>query len=239
LSNFERLSFSTDVELARCAAEQWLRLVAQSNSRGEKHLVALSGGRITKAFFAALTDLAPKLGIRLDQVHFFWADERCVPPTDPESNFAMADQLLFRPLKIHPGQIHRLRGETEPQVAVESAIFELNALAPKSATGTPMFDVIFLGMGEDGHVASLFPNASAEVINCPAPFLHIDNSPKPPLRRISLSYQTLAAAREVWTLISGAGKEKAFQDSIAGMTPLGRVLQQRNHTKLWVTGIAE
>ena len=99
----------------------------------------------------------------------------------------------------------------------------------------PVLDLIFLGMGEDGHVASLFPDAPAEVVNHPGPFLFIDNSPKPPPRRISLSYAAMVAARQVWVLISGVGKEKALRESLvfSGKTPLARVIQLRHNTRIF------
>ena len=92
--------------------------------------------------------------------------------------------------------------------------------------GQPVLDLIFLGMGEDGHVASLFPDAPPEILNCAGPFLAIENSPKPPPRRISLSYAAIAAARQVWALVSGAGKEAALRESLrpGGRTPLARVI---------------
>lgn len=237
MANFELKNFATDAELARAVAERWLDAVAEANAKKQPHLVALSGGRITKAFFTAVVELARKSGTSLANVHFFWADERCVPPTDPESNFYLADQLLFRPLQIHPGQIHRLRGEADAQVAVESATFELKSISPKDDAGLPRIDVVFLGMGEDGHVASLFPNAPAEVIDCPAPYLHIDNSPKPPPKRISLSYAALTAARHVWVLVAGAGKEAALAESLrpGGTTPLANTIRRRSNTTLFST----
>jgi 6-phosphogluconolactonase len=90
-------------------------------------------------------------------------------------------------------------------------------------------------MGEDGHIASLFPGAPAEIVHCPAPFLVVENSPKPPPRRISLNYAALAAATQVWVLISGAGKEKALRESLhlLGKTPLGRVIQLRKSTRIF------
>ena len=228
-------SFSNDDDLARTGAIQWLEKGAEANAQKSPHLVALSGGRITKTFFAAVVELSEKKAISLENVHFFWADERCLPPTDPESNFYIADQLLFRPLKIHPSKIHRIHGEADPVVAANSAIFELSSIATKDTSGQPRFDLIFLGMGEDGHVASLFPNASAETIASPAPFLTISDSPKPPSRRISLSYSVIGAAREVWGLVAGAGKEQALKDSLAGKTPLGRVIEMRKNTKIFST----
>jgi 6-phosphogluconolactonase len=95
--------------------------------------------------------------------------------------------------------------------------------------------LIFLGMGEDGHVASLFPNASVEIVNGAKPFLAVENSPKPPFRRISMSYAIIAAAKQVWILASGAGKEAALRESLEpdGHTPLARVVRSRSHTKIF------
>jgi 6-phosphogluconolactonase len=98
-----------------------------------------------------------------------------------------------------------------------------------------VLDLIFLGMGEDGHVASLFPDALPKILNCASPFLAIENSPKPPPRRISLSYAAIAAAKQVWVLVSGAGKETALRESLrpGGRTPLARVLQLRSRTRIF------
>jgi 6-phosphogluconolactonase len=242
VKNFELISFATADELARTVAGAWLDEIETANLAGKPHCVALSGGRITQKFFTSVVEQArarkskdgatPSLP---SNVHFFWADERCVSPDDPESNFKLAGDLLFKPLSIPENQIHRLRGEDSPQTAVKIAGEELCRVAPLNPSGQPILDLVFLGMGEDGHIASLFPDAPAEVLNCPAPFLFIDNSPKPPPRRISLSYAAIAAARQVWVLISGAGKEKALRESLdfSGKTPLGRLVQQRPHTRIF------
>jgi len=222
-------------ELARATASAWLDEIESANRAGKSHSVALSGGRITQKFFTSTVEQAASRKISFARIHFFWADERCVPPTDSESNFAMANEILFRPLQISPEKIHRLRGEIEPQAAVAEAIHEICELAPRNKSGQPILDLIFLGMGEDGHVASLFPNATDEIINCSLPYLSIDNSPKPPPQRISLSYAAIAAAKEVWVLVSGEGKEKAFQESVSpnGQTPLACMLQSRLQTRIF------
>lgn len=227
--NFELLAFAGADELARAAASAWLDEIEAANRAGRTHCVALSGGRITQKFFAAAVEQGGARKASFAQIHFFWADERCVPLTDAESNFKMADELLFQPLKISADQIHRLRGELPAAEAVELANEELRRYASANATGMSALDLILLGMGEDGHIASLFPNATPEILNCPAPFLAVDNSPKPPPQRISLSYAAIAAARQVWVLVSGAGKEAAFRESLKsdGRTPLARVIQAR------------
>src|SRR6185312_17568549 len=108
--------------------------------------------------FASAVEQAKTRNISFECVHFFWVDERCVPSTDPESNFKMANDLLFAPLKISEKQIHRIRGEESPEAAVKVAEEEFQQFASHNSENQPVLDLIFLGMGEDGHVASLFPN---------------------------------------------------------------------------------
>ena len=101
----------------------------------------------------------------------------------------------------------------------------------------PVLDLILLGMGEDGHTASLMPNTSPSVANSREPYVHVANSPKPPPDRLTLTYPVLASAREVWVLVSGEGKEEAFRQSLRqdGRTPLARVLQSRRQTRVYST----
>lgn len=179
----------------------------------------------------------------MERTHFFWADERCVPPDDVESNFKLANELLFTPLRIAPAQIHRLRGELPPEEAVERANAELARVAPFE-NGERALDLIFLGMGEDGHVASLFQNAMFDLeknAKCNSAFIFVPNSPKPPPRRISLNYKAIAAARQVWVLASGRGKEDALRRSVIaegrmseGQTSLGKVIMSRAMTKIFM-----
>jgi 6-phosphogluconolactonase len=229
MANYELISFATANELARAAASAWLDKIEAANRAGKTHCVALSGGRITQKLFAAVVEQGGVRKISFAGVHFFWADERCVPPTDADSNFKLACELLFAPLKISASQIHRLRGEVAPEAAVKIAEAELREFARAGENNLPVLDLVLLGMGEDGHIASLFPNATPEILNCTAPFLTVTNSPKPPPERISLGYAAIAAARQVWTLVSGAGKEAAFRESLqpGGQTPLARVIQSR------------
>ena len=148
-----------------------------ANRAGKSHCVALSGGRIAQKFFAATAGQAAARKISFADVHFFWADERCVPPTDPESNFKMANEWLLTPLNIAKTQIHRLRGEFPPADAVKIANDEIRHFTPVNEKKLPVLDLIFLGMGEDGHVASLFPNAPAKNLDIFVPFLAVEIRP--------------------------------------------------------------
>jgi 6-phosphogluconolactonase len=230
------LCYPDAATLAKAAAGDWLRAleIAFKNPRNDlPYSVALSGGRVAKDFFGEIVRQAQaKLEVYeslLRRVHYFWADERCVPPTDPESNYKAARELLFEPLNIAEAQIHRLRGEAEEATVLNEATESICKQAPpEKGKGQPVLDVIFLGMGEDGHVASLFPGEPAEVTTSPAIY-RLVTAVKPPPRRITLGYGVLAAAKEVWVLASGGGKEQALKESLSpqGKTPLARVLRSR------------
>jgi 6-phosphogluconolactonase len=239
MQNVELLQFTNPDALAAAAADAWVDEMESTSRSGRPYCVALSGGRITEKFFLLTAEKALARKTPVKHVHFFWADERCVPPDDPESNFKLADDLLFQPLGIVESQIHRLRGELAPEAAVEQANAEIARIAPPGENGQSIFDLVFLGMGEDGHVASLFQNARSDPeksANCNGPFFFVPNSPKPPPQRISLNYTAIAAARRVWVLVSGSGKEAALRDSLnaEGKTSLGQVIKLRTQTKIFV-----
>ena len=109
----------------------------------------------------------------------------------------------------------------------------MNELARQSVNGQPVFDLILLGMGEDGHVASLFPGETADLVSSPEVYRSVVAS-KPPPNRITLGYATIAEAREVWVLVSGSGKENALRQSLedTSTTPLGLVIAWRTMTKI-------
>jgi 6-phosphogluconolactonase len=234
MQNVELICFAGTDALARAAASEWLEQIEAANRAGKSHWVALSGGRIAQKFFAAVVEQAKARSVSFVGVHFFWADERCVAPTDPESNFKVANELLFAPLKIGEAQIHRIRGEDSPEVAAQKAATEISRVVPLDSNGQPVLDLIFLGMGEDGHVASLFPGEIKAASSDQSVFRAIKNSPKPPPDRVTLGYPAIVAARQVWVLASGAGKEAALRESLSpsGKTPLARVIQMRQKTRV-------
>lgn len=233
---YQLFEFSSPDELAKAAAGRWLKQLAERKTKpsGRQYNVALSGGRIAKNFFSEIVRQSAQLPHGLfDDVHFFWADERCVPPGDPESNYNIARQLLFEPLKIPASQIHRLRGEGPEPLALREAVVDILKAAPV-ADGQPVLEMVFLGMGEDGHVASLFPGEPEAVVKDEAVYRAV-SAVKPPPRRITLGYAAIEAARDVWVVVSGTGKEVALRESLSptGKTPMARVLQARTETKVF------
>jgi 6-phosphogluconolactonase len=235
MNNFELLCFPTDLLLSQAAATAWLDDLAPTIRAGKPYFVALAGGRITLKFFGAVIESSKRSGVSLAEVHFFWGDERCVPPNHPESNFAAANQHFLQPLGIAQDKIHRIPGELPPDEAAAAATGEINRIVPPTAGGQPKLDLIFLGLGEDGHVASLFPGQSETVPSKRTVYRSVRNSPKPPPERVTLNYGAIASARQVWVLASGTGKAVALSKSLqnAGQTPLARVLQSRHHTRIF------
>ncbi len=227
--------FPDEKHLARAVADAWVNLVHAANCAGMPHYVALSGGRTAKSLFTTVSQQAVARHISFSNAHFFWADERSVPPDDAESNFRTAREFLFSPLNIPADHIHRIQGEKPPEVAATAAEAEIRRLAPHDSNGMPRLDLIFLGMGEDGHVASLFPGESIPTMAGEAVYRAVTNSPKPPANRVTLGYAAIAAARQVWVLVSGAGKGAALRASLepAGQTALARVLAARVQTRIF------
>ena len=227
MTKVEITRFASSAALARAAARDWCHQIAEAQ---QPFTIALSGGRIANDFFREVA-MTGRENHGLRNAHFFWADERSVPPDHADSNYRVARELLFEPLRIEPSHIHRVRGEDEPARAADDASEELLRVAGgEVGTARPALDWVFLGMGEDGHVASLFPGAEAR-----SGIYYPVIGPKPPPQRITLSYDILGAAREVWVLVSGAGKEAALKESLRpeGETPLGRVLKSRKFTKIF------
>ncbi|MCI0746246.1 MAG: 6-phosphogluconolactonase [Verrucomicrobia subdivision 3 bacterium] len=219
--------FETAQALAQAAAEEWCQQIERAE---QSFTVALSGGRIAKDFFGAIVVKSQRRK-GICNAHFFWADERCVPPDDADSNYRMARELLFDPLQINPSRVHRIRGEDSPPQAAAAASQELLLVTKANPDERPVLDWVFLGMGEDGHVASLFPGTSMPGGQVYVPV----TAPKPPPNRITLIYEVIAAARQVWVLVSGKGKEEALHKALSGdgQTPLATVLRSRTATRIF------
>ncbi|KAB2638317.1 MAG: 6-phosphogluconolactonase [Verrucomicrobia bacterium] len=232
---FEIRAFASDDALAAAAAAAWLDAIAASLAAGRDFTVALSGGRVMSKFLVVATAMAAARAMDFSRVRFFWADERGVPPDDPESNFHLANEALLQPAAVPAENIHRLCGELAPAAAVEAATRQLREVCGAAAGQMPTLDLVLLGMGEDGHVASLFPDDAASAADLTAVFLPVFDAPKPPPIRISLGHGPLAAARSVWVLASGPGKQAALHHALAaaGTTPLAQVLQRRAMTTIF------
>jgi 6-phosphogluconolactonase len=147
--------FPTPLALAESLA---LELVNQINDTSAERLpfsIALSGGNTPKLLFSVLGDKFSS-SVNWNNVHLFWVDERCVPPDDPESNFGMTKKALLSKTIIPEGNIHRIHGEDDPEKEAERYSDEIMSFTVKR-NGLPFFNIMLLGLGEDGHTASIFP----------------------------------------------------------------------------------
>jgi 6-phosphogluconolactonase len=210
-----RLTACPDPETAaQRAADHVARQLRHAHEqRGVAH-VALSGGT-TPGRTYELLGAKPEA---LSGVEVWFADERCVGPTDPESNYLLADETLLGAAAIAPERVHRMEGEAGPQEGASRYAQELERYFPDAGTtapGVPVLDVVVLGIGPDGHVASLFPGAGTLDAGEDAVCLGVWDSPKPPPERITLSLAVLRAARECVLLATGASKADAVAAMLA------------------------
>ena len=222
MGEVDRVRFESADALAQAAATAWL----DSLPAAGPHFAAFSGGRIAGNFFDAITSEVRARNTTLAHVDFFWADERCVPPNDPESNYGLMRSRLLERLKVPQDRVHRIKGETEPAAAAREASAEFTSVV------RPVLDFVFLGMGEDGHIASIFPGDAMDESS--TAFYRPVVAPKPPPRRITLAMHSMVAARNAWVLASGSGKEEALRKSLGGAsTPLGKLLERRGFTRIF------
>ena len=192
--------------------------VALETPSGGTATIALAGGSTPRAAYQHLAGRCPPWG----RVAFFFGDERCVPPDAEGSNYGMAREALLDRIPLRPSQVHRVLGELEPEEAARRAQEDLLASVPGSPW--PVFDLVLLGMGPDGHTASLFPGApeleETERLMVP---VHRPEMPQP--WRVSMTMPVLNAARRMLVVVGGAEKAPMVRRAIAGDTgiPAGRL----------------
>nr|WP_319394894.1 6-phosphogluconolactonase [uncultured Desulfobacter sp.] len=165
--------------------------------------ISLSGGSTPRMLFKRLSQKPYSTDINWTDLHFWWGDERCVMPTDPESNFGGANTLLFSRVSIPAGNIHRIWGENDPHKEAQRYAKEMTDTIPLH-DGVPVFDWILLGVGQDGHTASLFPgktNYGEQNLAIVAPH------PQSGRLRVSKTATVLKAAKRITYLVLGSGKQ--------------------------------
>ncbi len=192
--------------LAEEAAREFAAAAAEGIAARGVFRVVLSGGSTPRALYRRLTQQPYRDSIDWRRIHFFWTDERCVPPEHERSNYRMAKETLLAPLQVPGENVFRMRGEEEPrQAAAEYA--EILKAEFVSDRGMPRFDLVFLGLGSDGHTASLFPGTKAlgETKS------RVAANYVAQLRewRLTLTYPVVNAARHVVCLASGEEKSGA------------------------------
>jgi 6-phosphogluconolactonase len=200
------------------AARLVTKLVDVLAEREVAHVV-LTGGTIGIGSLAALAQLPAREAVDWGRVHLWWGDERFLPSGDKERNDTQARDALLDGLPLNPEFVHIMAPTDGPdgedaESAAERYAAELTKYAPEGADA-PAFDVLLLGMGPDGHIASLFPEHPGTHEVVPS-VIAVHNSPKPPPNRLSLTFRVIQSAREVWVVASGAEKAKAVALALSG-----------------------
>ena len=205
--------------LSRNAANIFIQQSTQAMTDRERFLVALNGGNTpTRLFQLLATDYRDQ--VDWSKVHIFWGDERCVPPNDPGSNYKQARDLLFSNIPIPDSNIHRIKGEFGPAEASKEYALTLSRFA-SHPLDLPRFDLAYLGMGEDGHTASLFPGSP---INVTEPVIPVNaHYQDRPANRVSLTPVVFNNAHMV--VCMATGEKKA--------TTLAEVLSDRYNPELY------
>lgn len=202
--------------LAARAAEQFTVAAERAASERGRVRIAISGGSTPKAAFQLLADAAQPWRGRMpwDKLELFWVDERCVPPDHPESNYRMTREALLDHVPLRPEQVHRMEGELNPQMAAARYESLLRNAFRLEGAESPRFDLVQLGIGPDGHTASLFPHTDAitEMIRLVA----ANHVPQMDTWRITLTWPVINQASSVFFLIAGMDKAAVLKEVLMG-----------------------
>jgi len=222
--------------LARAAAEHFVTLATAAIAARGQFVVALSGGSTPRTTYALLA--SDEFAARVDwpRVRVFWGDERCVPPDHPDSNYRMAREALLDKVPIPTENVHRMRGELPPDQAAAAYQAELEAVL--GAGGR--FDLILLGMGADGHTASLFPGTAA--LREQARWVVAYYVDRLAAWRVTLTPVAINAAAHVTFVVSGAGKAERLREVVTGpyqpdVLP-AQIVRPTDGRLLWLVDVA-
>ncbi len=203
--------FDDKYSVSCAAAELFIaRAAAAIRDRG-RFSVALAGGNTPRKAYELLAETPRHVAVEWSKVQVFWGDERCVPPDDPRSNYRMAREALLDRVPLKPAQIHRMRGEDDPEEAAQDYERELRSFF---AEGAARFDLVLLGLGDNAHTASLFPGLTVldEATRWVAPAYVKEQD----MHRITLTAPAINQARSVMFLVAGADKAPALAEVLYG-----------------------
>ncbi|CAG1065937.1 6-phosphogluconolactonase [uncultured bacterium] len=222
--------FQDKDSLARGAALLFIESFEEAVREKGFFSVVLSGGATPLRLYELLASKEYRSAVQWGLAHFFWGDERCVPPDSPESNFNAANQSLLSKIEIPPENIHRIKGELPPMAAAKSAEDELVSFFHLGAGVPPPFDLVLLGLGSDGHTLSLFPGTQGleekERLVIP------NHVPKLDAWRVTLTFSAIEKAKKTVFLVSGEEKAAAMKEVFEGKDlPAARV---RAKEVLWL-----
>lgn len=212
--------------LAARAARHFVEAAEQAVAKRGRARIAISGGSSPRAAFQLLADPAQPWLKRMpwDRLDLFWVDERCVPPDHADSNYRMTREAMLDRVPLAPAQVHRMEGELEPGLAASRYESELRNSFRLEGAETPRFDLIQLGMGPDGHTASLFPHTAAlSEMSRLAVSNHVQNKDA---WRITLTWPVINQGASVFFLIGGADKAERLREVLTGPRDTERLPSQ-------------
>jgi len=226
---------TTPQDLFQAAAEEVIRVATDAVAQRGRFTIALSGGSTPKNLYTLIAANASTT-LPWAQMFFFWGDERHVTPNDPDSNYGMAREALLSKVAIPPGNVFPIPAEKEDAVAAAEAYEQTVRKFFDLASGElPRFDLILLGMGPDGHTASLFPESAA--LQEKSRLVVANWVEKLKTSRITFTLPVLNAARCVAFLVSGADKAAVVHEVLEGSAPAGKypskLVQPTNGKLIW------
>lgn len=218
MTNVERIHRFADADdLAQVVAERLVKSLVDIQTGDRVAQLCLTGGRIAQRMYARFAYLARESEVASEQLELWWGDERFLPSSDPDRNAGPSLEILGS-LGLSPSRTHSMPGSDGILDGAQAATTYAKEL------GDTTFDICLLGLGPDGHVASIFPNhPSFEPTT--AKVIEVTDAPKPPAERISLTLPVFNKSQEVWLIVSGRDKAEAVAKAVAGDpdTPGGRV----------------
>lgn len=198
--------YKDTAELEQNAAEEIARVMQTAINERGTCFVVLSGGETPRQIYRRLGREPLKDQVNWNKVHLFFSDERSVSPYDSQSNYGMVERSLLSWIDIPRPQVHRIKGETNPELAAEEYEADLRSAFGENEM---RFDLVLLGIGEDGHMASIFPGTRA--LDEQTAFVLPVTSPTQPPQRVTLTFPIINAAREILFLVSGKRKASIVQ----------------------------
>ena len=204
--------------LAQAALEQFIHVVESAIQERGLASVALAGGSTPQMLYSLLATEPYSERVDWSRLHLFWGDERCVPPDHPDSNYFKARKVMLDHVPMPPENVHRIHAELKPEQAAEAyeetLLHFFTSLPTEEARSQASFDLVLLGLGEDGHTASLFPGTPA--VQEMTRWVTAQYVDKLAAWRISLTPAILNRARHVIFLVSGSGKRDTLQRVVYG-----------------------
>jgi 6-phosphogluconolactonase len=212
--------------LARRAVQYLVEMVEEAAQAQGRARIAISGGSTPKAAFELLADPDQPWLRRMpwEKLDLFWVDERAVPPDDAESNYRMTREALLDHVPLRAEQIHRIEGELAPEAAAARYESDLRNSFRLEGAEFPRFDLIALGMGDDGHTASIFPRTAA--VHEMSRLAVANHIPQKDAWRITLAWPVINHASSVFFLIAGADKAAVLNEVLTGPRDLERLPSQ-------------